>query len=105
MKYFLSTITIIVCYIFFSCESLLVPENAENYNLTDFEETWEIVDTIYPFFELKEINWDSLHSIYREQAEGASGDEIFEVLFNLLRLICLFVIRCSESSTPPCNKC
>lgn len=85
MKYFFRIITIIVCYIFLSCESLFVPENAENYNLRDFEETWEVVDTVYPFFELKEINWDSLHSVYREQAEEASGDEIFEVLFNLLK--------------------
>jgi hypothetical protein len=85
MKYFLRTITIILFYAFFSCESLLVPENTDNYNLADFEETWEIVDTVYPFFELKEINWDSLHVLYREQAEEASGDEIFEVLFNLLK--------------------
>lgn len=85
MRYFLRIIAIVLCFAFFSCESLLVPENTYSYNLRDFEETWEIVDEVYPFFELKEIDWDSLHEVCRGQAEECSGDEIFEVLFNLLK--------------------
>jgi len=85
MKYYLRILIIIVCYGFCACESLFIPENTDDYTLNDFEETWKIVDNVYPFFELKEINWDSLHSVYREEAEEASGDEIFEVLFNLLK--------------------
>jgi len=85
MKYHLKKLSTIACFIFCACESLFIPENPVDYNLIDFEETWEIVDSVYPFFELKEINWDSLYSVYREEAEEASGDEIFEVLFNLLK--------------------
>jgi carboxyl-terminal processing protease len=85
MKYCLRILFVAACFIFPGCESLLIPENSDDYNLNDFEEAWQIVGDTYPFFELKEINWDSLYSVYREEAEVARGDEIFNVLFDMLK--------------------
>lgn len=50
----------------------------------DFETTWFTVNEVYPYFEFKQINWDSLHGVYQTNIEKARGDEYVEVIFNLL---------------------
>ncbi|MFC2138843.1 S41 family peptidase [Bacteroidota bacterium] len=84
MKHYLLILIVFTLCLFYTCESILIEDNHNDNNLLDFQETWEIVDSIYPFFELKKINWDSLYYIYRDKAIEAKGDEIFEVLYNLL---------------------
>jgi hypothetical protein len=77
--------------IFFGCRNLVVTEPNQLYldakynneNVADFEQAWSIADSIYPFFQFKHINWDSIHSVYEPLAEKANGDEIFNVLFNM----------------------
>ncbi len=50
----------------------------------DLERTWSIVHDVYPYFAFKRINWDSLHAVYQRRAAGAQGDEMYQVLFDLL---------------------
>ncbi len=62
------------------CEDMIVKPANLNQNLADFEAAWERVNSVYPYLELKEINWDSLYVVYKPRAEQAKGDEIYTVL-------------------------
>jgi len=76
-----------ILFLFTSCENILVPENNTNKNIEDFESAWKIVNDVYPFFELKKIDWDSVHSIYKSKAVQSNGDEIYKVLFDMLTIL------------------
>lgn len=81
----LHRITIITFMLFFvGCSDLVVPPSNQNNNLKDFERAWAITDSVYPFFQFKHINWDSVHSVYEPLAENANGDQIYKVLFDML---------------------
>jgi hypothetical protein len=67
-----------------ACSDLVVNPVAHTDNSADFERAWSITDSVYPFFEFKHINWDSIHAAYKPLADGARGDKIFEVLFDML---------------------
>lgn len=43
--------------------------------LDDFEVLWTITDSLYPFFELKQIAWDSIYEVYRPLFEKATSGE------------------------------
>lgn len=77
-------IIIIVVTLTFSCTDLLVNEPDSNQNVEDFEAAWERIDDVYPYLEFKNINWDSIYTIYRPRAEEAKGDEFYFVLGDLL---------------------
>ena len=70
--------------IIYGCENIMVDPANSNKNLEDFEAAWERVNTVYPYLELKHINWDSLYFAYKPRAEKARGDEIYTVLIDLL---------------------
>jgi len=67
-----------------SCSEIIVPESESNLNVEDFESAWNHINSIYPVFEFKKIDWDSIHTVYRIRAEQAVGDEIYAVLFDLV---------------------
>jgi hypothetical protein len=69
---------------FFGCGDLIVGDPEPSNNIADFEAAWSITNSIYPYFQFKGINWDSLHGVYRTHAEQSKGDEIFTVLFDML---------------------
>jgi C-terminal processing protease CtpA/Prc len=66
------------------CENVIVDPAESNLNVEDFEAAWERVNTVYPYLELKEINWDSIYLVYKPSAEEANGDEIYTVLIEML---------------------
>ncbi|MBP7461485.1 MAG: hypothetical protein KBA26_09360 [Candidatus Delongbacteria bacterium] len=66
------------------CTNLIVKPPDNDRNMADFEDAWKRIDDVYPFLELKGINWDSLYEIYRQKASEARGDEINRVLGDLL---------------------
>jgi hypothetical protein len=52
---------------------------------TNFETLWKEFDTRYSFFEIKHINWDSLHTVYRAQVTSTTTDaQLFQVLSSML---------------------
>jgi uncharacterized protein (DUF779 family) len=67
------------------CSDLIVTGPEEHNNFADFESAWHIVGSVYPYFQFKHINWDSVYTVYRPRAEAAKGDEIDGVLFDMLR--------------------
>jgi C-terminal processing protease CtpA/Prc len=67
-----------------ACGDLLVNSPHHDNNVADFERAWAITDSVYPYFQFKRINWDSIHTVYAPRAEAAQGDEGFQLLFDLL---------------------
>jgi carboxyl-terminal processing protease len=74
----------ILCFSITGCRDLIVTGPDTSQNIADFETTWQIVKSVYPYFQFKHINWDSIHTVYRPMADAAKGDEIFTILFNML---------------------
>jgi len=68
----------------FSCETIFIKPSASNLNMEDFEAAWNRINDVYPFFEFKNINWDSIYTIYHPRVEAARGDEFYLVLHDLL---------------------
>ena len=68
----------------FSCETIIIKPSASNLNMEDFEAAWNRINDVYPFFEFKNINWDSIYTIYNPRVVAARGDEFYLVLHDLL---------------------
>ncbi len=67
-----------------SCSEILVPDSDTNHNVDDFESAWSHINSIYPLFDFKKIDWDAIHTEYMLRAEQSVGDEFFVVLIDLV---------------------
>ena len=69
-----------------SCKDVFVISPDSNQNVEDFEAAWNRINDVYPYLEFKNINWDSIYTVYRPLAENAQGDDFYLVLrgFSLL---------------------
>ena len=77
---------VVFLFLFSSCNETFVGQNPPNTHLAIFEEFWKGVDSIWPEFASKKVNWDSLYQIYKSQAEAAKGDaELVKILTPLLK--------------------
>ena len=71
-------------FLLIGCEEMIVKTENSNLTVEDFNAAWERVNTVYPYLELKKINWDSLYLVYKPRAEHAKGDEIYSLLIDML---------------------
>ena len=68
-----------------SCELLVMEDSPKNNQVNNFETLWKTLDERYSFFEYKNIDWDSVYSIYRPQIDNTiSDDSLFQVCKNVL---------------------
>jgi hypothetical protein len=84
MKNIKIALPILIFILILSCSDLIVQSQDSNNNLEDFETTWNAVNSVYPLLEYKKIDWDSLYTVYRPRAEQARGDEIQNLIIELL---------------------
>jgi len=54
------------------------------FKLEDFEAAWSHIDSIYPLFDFKKIDWDSIHTVYRERIEQSSDNDFFAVVMDVV---------------------
>lgn len=66
------------------CSNFIVQPASSDMHMEDFEAAWNRIDNVYPFLEFKQIDWDSLYTIYRRRVEEAQGDAFYLVLHDLL---------------------
>ncbi len=69
------------------CGDLLLPTPVPNRSLEDFEAAWSFIDSLYPMFQEKGIDWDSVYTAYRPRAEEARGDDIHQILHDLVETL------------------
>ncbi len=84
MKTLYRLLFVFVILFVFSCRDVIVTSPDSNQNLEDFEAAWNRINDVYPYLEFKNINWDSLYTVYRPRVENARGDEFYLVLRDML---------------------
>lgn len=52
-----------------------------NTNMGNFESLWRIIDTKYCYLDYKNINWDSIHTVYKSKIDNKADEVTF---FNLM---------------------
>lgn len=78
LRYILFVFTPIVL---FSCENLFLEPNPGNNHKASFEYLWNKTNEQYSYFDLKNINWDSVYHKYSLLVKDDMPDEVF---FNLM---------------------
>jgi len=68
----------------YACEDIIIKSESDTNNLADFETAWQGIDAVYPYFGIKNIDWNYIYQKYRPKAEAAQGDEIYTVLVDLI---------------------
>jgi hypothetical protein len=54
-------------------------------NVGNFEALWKIIDTRYCYLDYKQINWDSIHSVYKQRVDTVKSQfSLFNVLGDML---------------------
>mgnify|MGYP003305446287 CR=1 FL=1 len=64
------------------CTHEIVPSFPNN-NIGNFEALWKIIDEKYCFLDEKNINWDSIHSVYENKVKSLEEND-YRSLFNLM---------------------
>jgi hypothetical protein len=85
MKWTFLCLCVLLSGFFCSCGDLIVGESPSESGVEDFEAAWMTVRDVYPYLQFKRINWDSIHTVYLPRAQSTYGDEIYYVLFDLLK--------------------
>ena len=68
-----------------ACEGALFEADAEPQAVATFDALWTRTRDVYPYFELKGVNWDSLRTVFRPRvADGMSSRRLFDVCAEML---------------------
>lgn len=86
MKHFKHILFILILtLLFISCEKAFMDGDANYNNRENFEYLWKQIDEKYSYFELKNINWDEIYSIYEPQiTSDISKEAFFNLMFEML---------------------
>jgi hypothetical protein len=76
-------------YLIVACLTLMGcvedPEVVKNTNQNNFEQLWKIIDTKYCYLEYKNINWDSIHTVYAASIDsGMDKYAFFDLMGKML---------------------
>ncbi len=85
MRRFILLIAVLILLV--SCEKVFFKKDKASLSATaNFEYLWNECDKKYSYFELKNINWDEMHSKYAAKVyDGMSQDSLFKVMGAMLR--------------------
>jgi hypothetical protein len=84
MKIVIFIFSIIFVFLVVGCDKQSTEADMSVVNMKDFEAAWNRINDVYPFFDYKKINWDSIYTIYRPRVETAEGIEFHSILHDLL---------------------
>ena len=84
MKIVKQIIYFVLTILIFSCTDVIITPPDSNQNVEYFEAAWKRIRDVYPYLEFKNINWDSIYTVYRPLAENAKGDDFYLVLRDFL---------------------
>jgi len=68
-----------------SCEKIFITQEFKNDPAGVFDALWTEFDLLYPLFDAKGINWDSLSTVYRPQIQAnMPDDDLHDVMTSML---------------------
>jgi len=81
-------LTLLVAILFSSCDKMLLEKETPNNPVENFNSLWNEFDAKYGLFQVKNIDWDSVYTIYRPQIdEYSSDDELYNVLTGMIEIL------------------
>ena len=73
---------------FASCERIFMEPDEPKNSVNVFDYLWNKVDQQYAFFDVKDIDWDSVREVYRPKVhDGMSKDSLFHVCAAMLNTL------------------
>ena len=73
---------------FTSCEKIFMDDPVSNDPVSTFEYLWNKVDQQYAFFDLKGVDWDSVHEVYRPMVtEDMEEEALFDICAAMLNTL------------------
>ena len=88
MRHILFLLCCSTVFLFASCERAFMESNTPFDPETTFEYLWSKVDQQYAFFDIKGVNWDSVHNVYRPLVyEGMDEESLFNVCAAMLNTL------------------
>lgn len=76
---------ITVIFVFSSCEKLVFEKETDNTPIGSFDYLWTQVNDKYAFLDYKQIDWDSIYTVYRPMVSNdISNDSLFKVLGSMM---------------------
>ncbi len=77
-----------IVLVLMSCSKTFLGDDPANSPEAVFEEFWKGVNTTWPAFETKKVNWDSVYNVYRPQiSPSTTNAELTKVLTNLILVL------------------
>jgi hypothetical protein len=71
-----------------SCDKMLLPDETPNNPVSNFDDLWNAYDQMYGGFIVKNIDWDSVYTVYRPQInENSSDEDLYLVLTQMLDIL------------------
>ena len=78
----------LLAFAFASCERAFMEQDEPKDPVSVFEYLWNKVDQQYAFFDIKGVNWDSVHEVYRPKVyDGMDDDSLFNVCAAMLNTL------------------
>ena len=83
VKYLILTI---LTFLFAGCEKILFEDDVPNTPENNYEMFWNDFNIYYPFFEIKNIDWDAVNSQYKPMVTSqTSSTELFGILSEMIQ--------------------
>jgi carboxyl-terminal processing protease len=84
-KYFLILI-VLLSLILISCENLILGPDLDNTPVNNFDILWKEFDLYYPAFGVRQVNWDSLKSVYRNRiTTNTDESQLWTIVVEMLK--------------------
>jgi len=88
MKKIYYSIAIIAALLATSCEKIFMDKEPGTTPTEIFEQVWTFADQNYSFFDYKNIDWDSVKTVYQPKInDNMSEEALFDTLANMLYLL------------------
>lgn len=86
MKQLIIIIALLTTIFLTSCQKALLGSVVTNTPVNNFEEMWKGYDTWYGMFEVRGINWDSIHhTLRREVDNNMTNPQLYDVLSRMIQ--------------------
>ncbi|WP_052444112.1 S41 family peptidase [Flammeovirga sp. OC4] len=81
-------LSVFVAVFLFSCENLFIEKDPGSNHRASFEYLWNKVNEQYSYLELKNIDWDSVYTVYNSKVEDDMPQELFfSLMFDMLKTL------------------
>ena len=85
---FIITLYIITFLLATACEDPFFEDDPTNDPITNFDIMWNTMNDKYVYFDYKNIDWDSIRTVYRPQVSpGMTDQDLFQLMENMLNTL------------------